>query len=113
MSLVGDIRLTKAKGIEDFVALGSNENSPPYEGELVYKDDCGVICRCLNWRESSRTMLTENTKNAFSCIELIDESKYNEFQQALNELSHLVNKHLGGTNKIYILSNENKNIVID
>ena len=62
---VGDIRLTKAAGNENFVTLGTDESAPPYEGEIVYKDNEGAICRCWNWRESVRTMLTEDTKNAF------------------------------------------------
>lgn len=72
---VGDIRLTKAVGNEEFIPLGTDENAPPYEGEIVYKDNNGAICRCLNWREAVRTMLTENIKNAFLCIELIDERR--------------------------------------
>ncbi len=62
---IGDIRLTKATGDESFITLGSDKSEPPYEGEIVYKDDEGAICRCWNWRESVRTMLTEDTKNAF------------------------------------------------
>lgn len=108
----GDVRLTKAKGNEEFIALGSDENNPPYEGEIVYKDDEGAICRCFNWRESVRTMLTENTKNAFLCIELIDESRNEEFEKALNELSDLVNKNLGGKSKIQILNKIHKEILI-
>jgi len=108
----GDIRLTKAKGDEEFIVLGSDENSPPYEGEIVYKDEEGVICRCLNWRESVRTMLTENTKNAFLCIELIDESRKVDFEKALKELVDLVNKNLGGTSKIQILDRTHKEILL-
>ncbi len=108
----GNIRLTKAKGNEEFIALGSDENNPPYEGEIVYKDDDGAICRCFNWRESVRTMLTENTKNVFLCIELIDESREEEFEKALKELSDLVNKNLGGTSKIQILDKVHKEILL-
>lgn len=109
----GDVRLTKANGDEAFITLGSDESAPPYEGEIVYKDDKGAICRCWNWRESVRTMLTENTKNAFLCIELVDEKRVNEFEAALNELAKLVEENLGGTFKIYILDKNNKEIVID
>ena len=82
---VGDIRLTKAVGNEEFIPLGIEENSPPYEGEIVYKDDKGAICRCWNWREAIRTMLTENTTNAFLCIELVDETRVVEFENALKD----------------------------
>lgn len=108
----GNVRLTKAKGNEEFIILGSDENTPPYEGELVYKDDDGAICRCLNWRESSRTMLTESTKNAFLCIELIDDNRYEEFERALNELSDLISENLGGTSKIQILNNVYKEMLL-
>ncbi|KRQ87072.1 B3/4 domain protein [Caloramator mitchellensis] len=107
-AFVGDVRLTKAKGNESFITLGSNESEPPYEGEIVYKDDEGAICRCWNWRESVRTMLTENTKNAFLCIELVDEKRINEFEDALKELARLVQENLGGNYKITILDINNK-----
>lgn len=110
---VGDIRLTKAIGNEDFITLGTDESAPPYEGEIVYKDDAGAICRCFNWREAVRTMLTEETKNAFLCIELIDKSREEEFHNALKELSKLVQDNLGGLCKIFVLDSNNREISIE
>lgn len=111
-TFVGDVRLTKSIGNESFITLGSNESTPPYEGEIVYKDDEGAICRCWNWRESVRTMLTENTKNAFLCIELVDENRVQEFENALNDLAKTVEHNLGGTYKISILNINNKEVEI-
>lgn len=111
-TFAGDIRLTRAVGGEDFITLGSDESAPPYEGEVVYKDDAGAICRCWNWRESVRTMLTENTKNAFLCIELVDESRIEALNNALNELAEAVQKNLGGICTISVLDIENKEIEI-
>jgi DNA/RNA-binding domain of Phe-tRNA-synthetase-like protein len=108
----GDIRLTQANGNEPFIPLGNVENTSPYEGEIVYKDDVGAICRCWNWREAQRTMLTENTKNAFLCIELIDETRGNEFHIALKELADLVPHYLGGIVKIEVLDINNREITI-
>lgn len=108
----GDIKLTKAKGDEQFVPLGSEENMPPYEGEIVYKDDQGAICRCWNWREAQRTMLTDTTRNAFLCVESIDQAREKEFLDALNELAVLVSKHLGGTAELHVLDNSHREIVI-
>ncbi len=34
-TFVGDIRLTKAVGNENFVVLGTDKSEPPYEGEIV------------------------------------------------------------------------------
>lgn len=112
-TFVGDVKLTKAVGDEYFVTLGTDENAPPYEDEIVYKDDAGAICRCWNWRESVRTMLTEKTENAFLCIELVDESREVEFLSALKELSEMTQAHLGGTFKIFVLDKENFEIEIE
>ena len=109
---IGDIRLTKATGDESFITLGSDKSEPPYEEEIVYKDDEGAICRCWNWRESVRTMLTEDTKNAFLCIELVDENRDKEFENALKELSQLVEENLGGKSEISILHINNKEAII-
>lgn len=109
----GNIRLTAAVGNEEFIPLGTDEISPPYEGEIVYKDDMGAICRCWNWREAVRTMLTENTKNAFMCIESVDETRAAEFENALNELAANVRDNLGGTCKISVLDINNKELVIE
>lgn len=111
-TFAGDIILTKAVGNEDFITLGSNKSEPPYEGEIIYKDDDGAICRCWNWRESVRTMLTENTKNAFLCIELVDEKRLKDLESALRDLAKIVQDNLGGTNRISILDINNKEISI-
>ena len=111
-TFAGDIRLTKADGNEPFITLGTDENSPPYEGEIVYKDDEGAICRCWNWRESVRTMLTEKTENAFMCIELVDDARIKDLSDALCELSELVKENLGGEYEIHVLDIDNREAVI-
>jgi len=112
-TFASDIRLIKAVGNENFVALGTDKSETPYEGEIIYKDNERVICRCWNWREAVRIMLTENTKNAFLCIELVDEKRYMEFENALKELAKTVENNLGGTTQISILDINNKKISID
>ncbi|WP_368985475.1 B3/4 domain-containing protein [Caldifermentibacillus hisashii] len=112
-TLQGDVRLTKAVGDEDFVTLGSDKSESPFEGEIIYKDQVGAICRCWNWRESVRTMLTEETKNAFLCIELVDEKRTEEFENALNDLANTVQAELGGTSKTAILDIRNNQVIIE
>ena len=112
-TFVGDMKLTKAIGNERFITLGTNESAPPYEGEIVYKDDEGAICRCLNWRESVRTMLTENTKNAILCLESIDENRTEEFEDAISNLAQAIQDNLGGECKTSILTRNNKEITIE
>ena len=108
----GDIRLTMADGSEEFITYGSDESEPPYPGEICYKDDRGAICRCWNWREGVRTILTEDTVNAFMIIELVDPSRKDEFHQALEELAGLIKKNLGGTTTIKVFNITNKAEII-
>ncbi len=108
----GDNRLTLADGTEPFVTYGSDVSEPPYPGEVVYKDDAGAICRCFNWRESVRTMLTEETVNAFMCIETLTPEKSDTLNSALDEMADMIRKELGGTVKKYILSKDEPEAVI-
>lgn len=108
----GDNRLTIAKGGEEFITYGSDKSEPPYEGEVVYKDNAGAICRCFNWRESVRTMLSEETTNAFMCIETVSGEKDDVLDAALEELKTLIETELGGKVTKHILSKENPEIVI-
>lgn len=110
---VGDLHLTKAIGGEDFITYGSDISEPPYEGEIVYKDAVGAVCRCWNWREAVRTCLSEETKNAFMIIELVDNTREAVLNDALNELSTCIQTNLGGTNTIHILDIEHPEVVIE
>ena len=102
----GDNRLTIAVGDEEFITLGSEKSEPPYAGEVVYKDEAGAICRCFNWRESVRTMLTEETTNAFMCIETVAGERDDVLEEALDELKALIEAELGGKCTKYILSKD-------
>lgn len=112
-TFVGNIKLTQANGNEDFITLGSDKSEPPYEGEIIYKDELGAICRCWNWRESVRTMLTENTKHAFLCIESVDEKRTNTLYEALDYLKENVSSNLGGTCESFVLDVNNKEINLE
>lgn len=108
----GDIRLTVAEGGEEFVTLGSDKSEPPFEGEIVYKDNAGAICRCFNWREAVRTMLTEETVNAFMCIETVDGRSDEELDEVLAHLQQLIEKELGAKCTRHILSKDYPEVVI-
>ncbi|AHF60960.1 hypothetical protein P344_03130 [Spiroplasma mirum ATCC 29335] len=88
--------LTKATGNEDFTNLDSEQQEQSYEGEIVYKDkdEAGAICRCLNWREATRTMLTEQTTDAVLCIEFLEFTREEDFMNALQELQILITTNL-------------------
>ena len=112
-TLSGDMLLTKADGGEPFWALGDEEEDCALPGEIVYKDDIGIVCRCWNWRDGKRTMLTENTRNAILVIESVDPSRHEDLIAAANRLASLSEKYLGGQSKVAILNDENREISLN
>lgn len=109
----GDIVLTIAAGGEGFITYGSDKDEPALEGEVIYKDNTGAICRCWNWRESVRTMLTEETKNAFMIIETTGAEAEDNLDAALDELKALIEENLGGEISKHIASKESPEVVIE
>lgn len=104
--IAGDMVLGFAKGDEEFIPLGESKNSPPREGELIYKDDLGAVVRSWLWREADRTKLTNETENALLYMELINKNRVDDFNMALNELHELVIEKLGGSGSISILKKD-------
>lgn len=102
--LAGDLRLTRAAGDEEFVPLGGSEPQPPQPGEVIYRDDAGVICRAWNWREAERTKLTAATTDAFLCIEAIPPITDTAHRAACDALASLVAAHLGGTAMVTVVT---------
>ena len=99
----GDMVLGFAKGTEFFVPLGEQEESPPREGELVYRDDAGVVVRSWVWRESDRTKVDEDTRDVLLYMENINPGRHEEFLQALDALYDLALR-LGGAGEKQIIS---------
>lgn len=93
----GDLVLTRATGDEPFVPLGGTEPSPPRPGEVIYRDDLGAVCRCLNWRESDRTKLTAATRNAVLVLEALPPDGTARLDAALADLAARIGDALGGT----------------
>lgn len=89
----GDMHLGEAKGGEEFKPLGATEDSPALPGEIIYYDNSGAICRCLNWREAQRTMLTEDTTDSVLVIEAINEKQAKRASEAVVELKDLIEKY--------------------
>lgn len=86
-AFVGNLRLTiSEEGGDEFMALGDEENNPTLPGELCYLDDQGAVCRCWNWRDGQRTMLTNDTVNAFLIVESVDPSRHDDLVKILDRL---------------------------
>lgn len=106
----GDMILTKAEGGEPFLALGDEDYDNALPGEILYKDDEGAVCRCWNWRDGQRTMLTEHTKNAFLIIESVDPERTEDMRAAARMLAELTKTYLGGSAEIAYLNHDNREI---
>lgn len=110
--IAGHLRLGKAKGGESFFPLGAENNAPALPEELIYYDDEGAVCRCLNWREAQRTMLTEETKDAVLVIEAINGEQAARAQSAMQELQDLVKDYFGVQGKLVHLTSESPEITL-
>lgn len=92
-SIQGGLRLGKAEGGESFRPLGAEEDAPALPEEICYLDDAGAVCRCLNWREAQRTMLTEETTDAVLVMESINEEQAKRADEAMEELKKRVDEY--------------------
>ena len=69
---VGPIRLIRAAGDEPFDTVAkrrARSSSIPSPGEVVWADDLGVTCRRWNWRQGTRTRLTEASTDVLFLLE--------------------------------------------
>ena len=110
--IVGDLCLGRAQGNESFFPLGAESDAPALADEMIYFDEQGAVCRCLNWREAQRTMLTEETKDAVLVIEAINEEQAKRAQTAMQELKDLAKDYFGVEGTIYQLSAEHASIEV-
>ena len=69
----GPPRLVRATGQEPFDTTANGETvvEHPDSGEVVWCDDIGVTCRRWNWRQASRTQLTDGTTCALFILDAL------------------------------------------
>lgn len=103
----GDLYLTVTDGGDEFYLIGDDRNQPTLAGEVCYKDDKGAVCRCLNWRDGQRTMITDTTKNAFLVIELLDNSREADLEAALEMIVAKSEHYLSAKTRKAVLSQDN------
>ncbi|MBR2596597.1 MAG: hypothetical protein IKE06_09790, partial [Solobacterium sp.] len=111
-TFVGDLRLTITEGGDDFHLIGDEESSQSLPGELVYKDDAGAVCRCFNWRDGERTMITGKTRNAFMIIENLEPERIDDLNAIMDFVQENAEKYLHADVKKTILDINNPEMVI-
>lgn len=102
-TFVGNLQLTVTEGGDEFYLIGDETNNPTLPGEVCYKDDKGAVCRCFNWRDGERTMITDETKNAFLVMELVNSDRVEDLEKALDFISQQAEKFLGVVPEKYLL----------
>jgi DNA/RNA-binding domain of Phe-tRNA-synthetase-like protein len=67
----GPASLVRAIGDEPFdtTSDGQPVTDHPAPGEVVWRDDSGVTCRCWNWRQCTRTRITGATVNGMFILD--------------------------------------------
>jgi len=67
----GPARLVRAAGDEPFDTMRDGEpvTEHPEPGEVIWRDDAGVTCRCWNWRQCVRTRITHSTTRAMFILD--------------------------------------------
>lgn len=111
-TFVGKLQLTITEGGDEFYLIGDETNNPTLPGEVCYKDDKGAVCRCFNWRDGERTMITDDTKNAFLVMELVDSDRVEDLENALDFISQHAEKFLGVVPEKYLLDCDRPTIAL-
>lgn len=108
LKISGELVLGEAKGGEEFIPLGSEEDSPALEKEMIYYDEAGAVCRSLNWREAKRTMLTADTTDAVFILESVYSHQVDNLVNASIALKKSLEEYFGVKVEQYSINNNNK-----
>lgn len=108
----GDMVLKITEGGDKLQALGDDSESETYPGELAYVDNTGAVCRCFNWRDGVRTMITEDTKNAVVIMESVDPERDEDHKEALNAMAENLEKYLNCQTEIKILTKDDPEVTL-
>ena len=101
----GNVKLTFAKNEKPVLVIGEIEPKKPSIGEVVYKDEEGVITRRFNWRDAERVKVTENSKNILFIVETLT----NKAEDIENDLKNILKNYCEEV-KTWILDKD-KNII--
>ncbi|WP_085829962.1 B3/B4 domain-containing protein [Collinsella vaginalis] len=95
-TIEGDYRLAVTEqGGEPFLPIGEDADDPALPGELIYLDDAGATSRCWNWRDSQRTALNDQTRDAVVVFECIEPDRLDDARAELEALADNLSRYLG------------------
>jgi DNA/RNA-binding domain of Phe-tRNA-synthetase-like protein len=86
-----------ATGTERYTLLGETEVEHPYEGEVIFSDESGVVmARRWCWRQSEESAATLETQNAIITVEAQHIGGEVNVRAALEDLLRLLGEYAGG-----------------
>jgi len=92
--VVGTVTLKVADGSEPFET--NKDGAPfidhPVPGEVVWADEAGVTCRAWNWRQGTRTRLTEDTTRAYFLFDALAPMTPDALEEAAEALETLLER---------------------
>ncbi|MFC4427245.1 B3/4 domain-containing protein [Deinococcus navajonensis] len=90
--VVGAVSLNVADGSEPFETHkdGAPFVDHPLPGEVVWADEAGVTCRAWNWRQGTRTRLTDDTTEAYFLFDALPPMSTGELEAAGDALETLL-----------------------
>ncbi|SMB78153.1 B3/B4 domain-containing protein [Deinococcus hopiensis] len=90
--VVRPVTLRVADGTEPFETNkdGAPFTDYPAPGEVVWADEAGVTCRAWNWRQGTRTRLTEGTQEAYFLFDALPPMTAEELERAGDVLEALL-----------------------
>lgn len=86
---VGAPRLIRATGAEPFETIvdGRVATEYPVPGEVVRCDGIGVTCRRWNWRQGSRTLLSDETTAGLFILDALEPTSHEALENAALDLT--------------------------
>lgn len=82
---------------DEILLLGDKEPTKYTAKEIAYYDQIGGYNIDFNYRDSQRTMVTEETKDVWINVDGVYEITPEQVQQSLHEAVELITKYCGGT----------------
>jgi DNA/RNA-binding domain of Phe-tRNA-synthetase-like protein len=84
--------LIRATGKEAFetTAAGEKITEYPPAGEVVWCDDTGVTCRRWNWRQCSRTGISDDTTRVLFILDALEPCDDGNLEKAADELTKVL-----------------------
>jgi DNA/RNA-binding domain of Phe-tRNA-synthetase-like protein len=109
-AVVGDIRLDISNGGESFVALTGDEETETEVGEVVYRDEEGVITRRWNFVDAARTRVRHETKTVVLFCEDAEPADPGLAQRCFEWLACQLTVVCGAVTAVDILSSDTRRL---